>query len=471
MESDRDQAAGNNQNLREALLQLREVAEQTKQRIEAQFMADNWQHGAELRLTGSLSLRFEGSAILLRNARDEFRYGCQIMERVEPGEELLVLPFFVEPQSGDLLVMQQQPKDAAKDAAAAVASSKAFYLDRYSLASETSLWIRPYPKREVPPAPEAKSDAAVPAALAAGAAAAASVAVTPAGSPVAAASAPAASAPQSPPRAPAQPASPPPATSQPAAALAAAAPAAPAAPAQPPVTQSLLNVLLEMGIPRNRAIRSLIATDNASAQVAMDYAFEHGDDPNIDDPWVPPAQPPSAQPAAAAPAEPPAFSFDMPASPSAQIPASSPSSFFQSIGNSLRTKLSSLTSGGGSSAGSAAAGANSNSGHAQQPTPDDTRPVDPPLADFIRCQATKFVKRVTLTHEWPANNTDIEAESGLRCDGCGEQPYRYRCLSRGCRVALCDYCAAAGHWRFEANSKARPTLLVRCADLISLSVC
>lgn len=50
------------------------------------------------------------------------------------------------------------------------------------------------------------------------------------------------------------------------------------------VNESLLSNLVEMGFPRIRALKALKATNSSSPEVAMDWCFEHADDPDIDDP-------------------------------------------------------------------------------------------------------------------------------------------------------------------------------------------
>jgi ubiquitin carboxyl-terminal hydrolase 5/13 len=50
------------------------------------------------------------------------------------------------------------------------------------------------------------------------------------------------------------------------------------------VNPIFLSSLTEMGFPENRAIKALVLTQNISAESAMNWLFEHGDDPDIDKP-------------------------------------------------------------------------------------------------------------------------------------------------------------------------------------------
>lgn len=50
------------------------------------------------------------------------------------------------------------------------------------------------------------------------------------------------------------------------------------------VNPLFLSHLVEMGFPENRVIKALVLTDNASAESAMNWLLEHGDDPDIDAP-------------------------------------------------------------------------------------------------------------------------------------------------------------------------------------------
>jgi ubiquitin carboxyl-terminal hydrolase 5/13 len=53
---------------------------------------------------------------------------------------------------------------------------------------------------------------------------------------------------------------------------------------QPAVDQSALDQLLSMGFGEVRCRKALIITGNAGAEVAMNWLFEHMDDPDIDQP-------------------------------------------------------------------------------------------------------------------------------------------------------------------------------------------
>jgi hypothetical protein len=50
------------------------------------------------------------------------------------------------------------------------------------------------------------------------------------------------------------------------------------------VNPLFLSHLVEMGFPENRVLKALVLTDNASAESAMNWLLEHGDDPDIDKP-------------------------------------------------------------------------------------------------------------------------------------------------------------------------------------------
>jgi ubiquitin carboxyl-terminal hydrolase 5/13 len=50
------------------------------------------------------------------------------------------------------------------------------------------------------------------------------------------------------------------------------------------VDESAVEQLMSMGFPRNRCVRALIKTGNNGPDVAMNWLFEHMDDPDIDDP-------------------------------------------------------------------------------------------------------------------------------------------------------------------------------------------
>lgn len=56
---------------------------------------------------------------------------------------------------------------------------------------------------------------------------------------------------------------------------------------EPTIDQDALNALLGMGFPENRCKRALIKTGNNGADVAMNWLFEHMEDPDIDDPIAP----------------------------------------------------------------------------------------------------------------------------------------------------------------------------------------
>jgi ubiquitin carboxyl-terminal hydrolase 5/13 len=45
------------------------------------------------------------------------------------------------------------------------------------------------------------------------------------------------------------------------------------------VNQEALNNLLQMGFPENRAKKALIKTGNSDAETAMNWLFEHMEDP------------------------------------------------------------------------------------------------------------------------------------------------------------------------------------------------
>lgn len=50
------------------------------------------------------------------------------------------------------------------------------------------------------------------------------------------------------------------------------------------VSQSMLSDLMDMGFSRNRAVRALEATDSSSLENAIDWCFDHADDPSADEP-------------------------------------------------------------------------------------------------------------------------------------------------------------------------------------------
>jgi ubiquitin carboxyl-terminal hydrolase 5/13 len=63
--------------------------------------------------------------------------------------------------------------------------------------------------------------------------------------------------------------------------------AEPSAPSLPPLNDTAYAQLQEMGFPANRAEKGLRMTGNSSADAAMQWLFEHMEDPDIDDPYVP----------------------------------------------------------------------------------------------------------------------------------------------------------------------------------------
>uniref|UniRef100_UPI00358E34E6 UBX domain-containing protein 1-like isoform X1 n=2 Tax=Myxine glutinosa TaxID=7769 RepID=UPI00358E34E6 len=50
-----------------------------------------------------------------------------------------------------------------------------------------------------------------------------------------------------------------------------------------------MDSLMEMGFPRNRVEKALAVTGNQGVNLAMDWLFEHSNDPDIDEPYTPPA--------------------------------------------------------------------------------------------------------------------------------------------------------------------------------------
>lgn len=56
----------------------------------------------------------------------------------------------------------------------------------------------------------------------------------------------------------------------------------------PPLNETAYAQLQEMGFPANRAEKALRTTGNSSTDVAMQWLFEHMEDPDIDAPYVPP---------------------------------------------------------------------------------------------------------------------------------------------------------------------------------------
>lgn len=51
---------------------------------------------------------------------------------------------------------------------------------------------------------------------------------------------------------------------------------------EPAIDENTVSQLMEMGFTRNRCLRAVIATDNNGAEVAMNWLFEHMDDPSLD---------------------------------------------------------------------------------------------------------------------------------------------------------------------------------------------
>jgi ubiquitin carboxyl-terminal hydrolase 5/13 len=65
--------------------------------------------------------------------------------------------------------------------------------------------------------------------------------------------------------------------------------AAGSAAALPPLNATAYEQLQEMGFPANRAEKALRMTGNSNADVAMQWLFEHMDDPDFDLPYEAPA--------------------------------------------------------------------------------------------------------------------------------------------------------------------------------------
>lgn len=57
-------------------------------------------------------------------------------------------------------------------------------------------------------------------------------------------------------------------------------------PSEPSVDESFVEQLTSMGFPRNRCVRALVKTGNNGPDVAMNWLFEHMDDPDIDEPLI-----------------------------------------------------------------------------------------------------------------------------------------------------------------------------------------
>lgn len=51
--------------------------------------------------------------------------------------------------------------------------------------------------------------------------------------------------------------------------------------AEPSVDEAAVEQLMAMGFPRNRCMRALINTGNNGAEVAMNWLFEHMEDPGM----------------------------------------------------------------------------------------------------------------------------------------------------------------------------------------------
>jgi ubiquitin carboxyl-terminal hydrolase 5/13 len=62
-----------------------------------------------------------------------------------------------------------------------------------------------------------------------------------------------------------------------------------AAPSLPPLNEGAFAQLQEMGFSAIRAEKALRITGNSDADTAMQWLFEHMDDPDVDQPWQPPA--------------------------------------------------------------------------------------------------------------------------------------------------------------------------------------
>jgi ubiquitin carboxyl-terminal hydrolase 5/13 len=50
------------------------------------------------------------------------------------------------------------------------------------------------------------------------------------------------------------------------------------------INTTALEILVAMGLPRNRSIRALYAVGGLSIDKALDWLYEHMDDPDIDEP-------------------------------------------------------------------------------------------------------------------------------------------------------------------------------------------
>jgi ubiquitin carboxyl-terminal hydrolase 5/13 len=56
-------------------------------------------------------------------------------------------------------------------------------------------------------------------------------------------------------------------------------------PSLPPLNEAAFTSIQEMGFPANRAEKALRITGNESAEIALQWLFEHMDDPDIDVPF------------------------------------------------------------------------------------------------------------------------------------------------------------------------------------------
>jgi len=62
-----------------------------------------------------------------------------------------------------------------------------------------------------------------------------------------------------------------------------------AAASLPPLNDGAFAQLQEMGFSATRAEKALRLTGNSDADTAMQWLFEHMDDPDVDQPWQPPS--------------------------------------------------------------------------------------------------------------------------------------------------------------------------------------
>ena len=72
------------------------------------------------------------------------------------------------------------------------------------------------------------------------------------------------------------------------------------APAPATPSEALVALVVDMGFPRNRAEKAVMATNNAGGEEAMNWLLQHMDDPDIDAPIAKPAAQAAAAPAAEA---------------------------------------------------------------------------------------------------------------------------------------------------------------------------